>query len=859
MTIEQNPKRKQALNSPDQPQVIDEQLRRKAETIALFMGGDYNMTVSVGPEGSGWHWDFARNHVNMDAKDLLEEDENVVKGVASHEGNHRSFTRPEHIQDLWQEPGFSFGFNAVEDPRVNTGGIKFRPGSREWIQAYIERDLGPGGGLDYKGIQQDTTDSIGYVPKYMQWGGEIIRYWYEKEFADSINNDEDRDRFLDEIPDGDVREKVKLTIDAFEDFYASIPDTKDEQEVQQMAKQAGDKFKEEIWPEYKELVDQSYQEHSLVKMLEDMLSQNGGQDPDQGGQIMIIPFSALPQEVQDEIRQKMQDAKEQQKQTQPSQNQDDSEDGSGQSADAGEEGQEGQPDETAQDDSLVENQAGFGSSQDEGEGESEKSSDDSGGQTGTGRAQEEQPGNGQGKGSGEESGQESAQGAAGGSPSGDASSMESNQSGDKDLVSSQGAPGESAADTASDQQPTAGAATGEVSEGADISGDGEDDTPKIPWDKLSDEAKQAVSNVFEDLPEKEQEKYKEDAKNDLETAEDAANEKLRGQMNDKRQTETHKEKEEREQREHDVEEQRRQQQQIIEDMEQRRSDALENITEDPYHRILTSPDVARVIRIQDREYKRIFTPDEEPDVRHTYSGLRPSMPRAMQYEADPRKGNIFEAKGRPLEKSHRIMDLVDMSGSMFPDTILEVFRSLVPKVELTSRHGLEYGLYGYTDFPGYIREYKGFDLKKLDKKARDRIGLMLREGGGGTPTYEATLEAYRELKQRMKRHPKQHNYFTTYTDGQPNGGTARVADLINEIRKDKSVITMGYGIGPGTQFVNEIYPQLHERIKRDIAKALGKSPEQITNSFENALDFSNANVIIMGYMVTNPELFQSKL
>src|SRR4051812_43562283 len=109
----------------NQEYVVDETLRRKAEALTLLMGSDYGMTVGIGPWNSGWHWDFVKNHVNMDLKDFVTESEDVVKGVACHEGNHRLLSRPEHVMDMWQQPGFAFGLNAVEDPRVNQGGIKF--------------------------------------------------------------------------------------------------------------------------------------------------------------------------------------------------------------------------------------------------------------------------------------------------------------------------------------------------------------------------------------------------------------------------------------------------------------------------------------------------------------------------------------------------------------------------------------------------------------------------------------------------------------------------------------------------------------------------------------------------------------
>lgn len=716
---------------------VDEELRRRAEAIALFMGGDYNMTASVGPYGSGWHWDFVNNHVNMDAKDLLEEDEDVVRGVASHEGNHRSFSRPDYVKDLWQEPGFAFGYNAMEDPRVNQGGMKFRPGSKKWIKAYIDRDLGPGGGLDYQGMQQEARDRLGYVPKHMQWGAEMIRYWHDKELSGDIQTKEDVDRFLQEIPDESVREKIASSISNFEDFYQALPDSKDEVEVRKKAKESSRNFKDKIWPSYKELVKQAYEDQSMVRMAQDEMDdqKSQSQSDQQGG-------SSLPQSIKNEIKERMEDSG--------------SSSGSKSQSEQNQNGQRGQ-EESKQSQSGQENQQ-FGSG------------------TGTSEGQKE-----------------------------------------------------------SGQKPTT-----------------------IPWDKLSDKAKQAIMDAFDQLPEFQKNKYREQAKRDLEDAEDDANEKLRGKMIDPNSAKTHKEQREADEHVRQDQDAQLMANELVKEMEERRKKILEQMVANPYHEVLVEADVAATIRKLDHEYKRIFSPDENPSVRHSYAGLRPSMYRAMQKEADPKRGNVFEIKGRPLERSHRFLWLVDMSGSV-QHIIPEVFKFLVIATELSNKYGLESSIVGFTDsFPNDIKVYKDFSDKRLNKQVRDQIGMIIPDCmsmASGTPTIEATRESFKILKKRMNSNPMQHNYFITLTDGVPNSGAESLKQEIEKLQKDRSIVTCGFGIGPGTDFVNEAYPPLHERIKRDLAKLLGGNPQKIGSSFQSAIEFANASVIIMKYMVEHPELF----
>ncbi len=642
---------------------VDEQLRRRAEAIALFMGGDYNMTASVGPWGSGWGWDFANNHVNMDAKDLATEPEDIIKGIAAHEGNHRLISRPEHAQDLWQEPGFSFGLNAVEDPRANEGGMNFRPGSRDWVRAYIERDLGPGGGLDYKNIKKDATNALGYVPKYMQWGGEMIRYWYEREFADKMGKKEEIDRFLKEIPDKDVREAVRKTLPAFDAYYKAIPSVKDENEVQVKAKESTKNFKERMWPIYKDLVEKSYDDQSLVEMLQDMISQDGKQGQGQGGQMIVMPFSSLPQEVQDEIRKKIQEAEEQK--------------------------QKGEG-------AKAEQKSSRSGQNKDGQGEKQK-------------AQEE------GEGLGDDS-------------QGEKKAKEGKKEGKKE-------------------------------------------GQKIPWDKLSDKAKEATKNAFEQLPKSKQDEYEDKAKESLETQEDAANEKLRGKMNDPRHTKTHKEqKEEGAQKQENSQDDARTQQ-VLKDMDRRRQEALKDLGENPYHVYLKMQEVDRIRRRQEREFKKIFEPTEEQDIRFSSSGLKPSMNKARQAESDPRITNIFETKKRPTEKKYRFTLLVDLSPSMSGEKIVETFKLLVAFVETMNRFGLEYAVIGFRDgFENAIKVYKDYDVKKLTRKDRDKMGEMLEDirHGSSTPTHEATTAAYKMVKEQDQRRSMRHNYLITLTDGAPS-------------------------------------------------------------------------------------------
>lgn len=198
-------------------------------------------------------------------------------------------------------------------------------------------------------------------------------------------------------------------------------------------------------------------------------------------------------------------------------------------------------------------------------------------------------------------------------------------------------------------------------------------------------------------------------------------------MNDPRYIKTHREQEAEAAAEEEQDNNAQNTQQMIGQMDRAVREAKESIPENPYNHYLTLPEVDGIRRRMERDFKKLFEPTENPDVRYTSVGLRPSMKKAMQMEADPRRGNIFEAKGRPLEKSYRFLILVDLSGSM-SDKVEEMFKTLVPFAEVMNRFGIEFAIVGYTDsFHGTVKVYKDFETQKLTKQSRDKMGGIMND------------------------------------------------------------------------------------------------------------------------------------
>ena len=132
----------QALNPNREKQILaqftpeqQEEIRQKQQTLsslAYFIGKDFRIPVELNEPGGGWYWNFKDNEIRIDPKDLLEKPMDYLRFVISHEGGHRRISRTDFIPlEEWQQPGFSFMMNAIEDPRDNNFVAESYPKFRE--------------------------------------------------------------------------------------------------------------------------------------------------------------------------------------------------------------------------------------------------------------------------------------------------------------------------------------------------------------------------------------------------------------------------------------------------------------------------------------------------------------------------------------------------------------------------------------------------------------------------------------------------------------------------------------------------------------------------------------------------------
>lgn len=279
--------------TPEQEQEIETK-RRILSSLAYFIGKDFQIPVELNEPGAGWHWDFQKNIIRVDPKDLLEKPMDYLRFVISHEGGHRRISRTEFIPaETWRQPGFSFMMNAIEDPRDNNFVAENYPKFREQMQLAYEMNL------DMESKSKEKAQAkLGYQPRFMQAGFEYIKQW----FLDQ----EDGYEISEDLPD-EVKQVVQDTLQSARASWTTYPsrggaDGKEseiaadgrtvsgEDLISEYAKASYQINLERVWPEFRKLVEKDMEDQRTQELLDEM-QQGKAENGDQG----------LPQELNDQL------------------------------------------------------------------------------------------------------------------------------------------------------------------------------------------------------------------------------------------------------------------------------------------------------------------------------------------------------------------------------------------------------------------------------------------------------------------------------------------------------------------------------------------------------------------------------
>lgn len=285
-----------ALNRKKEKDVLAEftpeqqaEIRQKQQTLsslAYFIGKDFRIPVELNQPGAGWHWDFKENVIRIDPKDLLEKPMDYLRFVISHEGGHRRISRTDFIPlEEWKQPGFAFMMNAIEDPRDNNFVAESYPKFREQMDLAYTQDL------DFEGkAKEKAAQKLGYQPRFMQAGFEYIKQWFREAQGQKMEMSAD-------LPD-EVKAVVRATIEQAQDSWWRYPSReeadKSEDLIKKYAQVSYEINRDEIWPEFKKLIEADMEDQKTQELLKDMQKDQQGQESGEGGQ-------GLPQELKDKL------------------------------------------------------------------------------------------------------------------------------------------------------------------------------------------------------------------------------------------------------------------------------------------------------------------------------------------------------------------------------------------------------------------------------------------------------------------------------------------------------------------------------------------------------------------------------
>lgn len=267
--------------SPEQQAEIKKRLNILS-SIVYFIGQDFQIGIELNNPGEGWHWDFKDNIVRVDPKDLLERSIEYSCFVMGHEAGHRRVSRTDFIpKKVWNQPGFGFMMNAIEDPRENNFVADNYPVFGKRMELAYKTDL------DIEGkAKEKARERLGKVPRFMQAGFEYIRLWFlerlnEEDFAGLGKKqavEKLQTMIQEDLPD-DVKQVVLQTLSDARDSWWLYPTKKEadgkggEDVISQYAEGSYTINHEDIWPEFKKLVDEDIKDEKTKQLLDELKKQ----------------------------------------------------------------------------------------------------------------------------------------------------------------------------------------------------------------------------------------------------------------------------------------------------------------------------------------------------------------------------------------------------------------------------------------------------------------------------------------------------------------------------------------------------------------------------------------------------------
>lgn len=294
---------------------------KKLQLIAKMVGRDFKMNVAFGQPGGGSFFDPEETSITLDPLILMEAD-GIDEFVAGHEGAHRAITvsMGELKLEEWTDKegvgyaskvGWGFIHNCLEDPAVNDWTAASYEKFGDIMKQNYDESFEKEGTIMSTPQIQKLIDMLGYVPNFVKFGAEVMRYWHTQKFSS-------------ELPES-VEKALKKTRLMCKKFIETIPfaGEHDRGKVQKKAKSRWDIYEKGIWPRVQELIEEDKADETLKQYmknkLEDMFNQESSDDQ-QGGQGQgqslddMMDMFGFDEKEKQEMREKIKEALERRKQ-----------------------------------------------------------------------------------------------------------------------------------------------------------------------------------------------------------------------------------------------------------------------------------------------------------------------------------------------------------------------------------------------------------------------------------------------------------------------------------------------------------------------------------------------------------------
>jgi midasin (ATPase involved in ribosome maturation) len=356
----------------------------------------------------------------------------------------------------------------------------------------------------------------------------------------------------------------------------------------------------------------------------------------------------------------------------------------------------------------------------------------------------------------------------------------------------------------------------------------------VPWDKLSDELKEKLQEIYNKLPKEARQELEKKAKETLEKLDDELIMESRGKLSEDDKPPTHEELE-------TIEKKAREDKDEEEESERRQKEAakalekLKKALETQINEGLAEYDkiYQEIAPIADEFYNsitKIFLPHKHPRYTKGHpTGQRVDLAKAMQFQADKSLyDKLWQRRTTPEKIDYRFTLLVDLSYSMKGKKIEQTFRGVILMAEVLNRLGIKTKIYGFQDD---LILYKDFN-QDLSPALREEMLIMRKEvsnnGRNNQSAWNSDGYCLEQASQDLQKSKGKDSFLIVFSDGLPvpdskhAGKKFDLHKVIENIRKNTKQKLIGVGLGPDTEHVKDFYPTSLPNLRlKDIPATLG--------------------------------------